>query len=310
MTALTIAIIGYGKIAQDQHVPAISATPGVVLAAVVSARGAGPAGVPVFATVAGLLTSGLAVDACALCAMPAARFDTALELIAAGKHLMLEKPPAATLAQCADIARAAQTANVSLMTTWHSQANAAVEQARGWLADKRIDRLRVEWREDVRKWHPGQDWIWAAGGFGVFDPGINALSILTRILPFAPYVIDARLLVPANRAMPIAAALTLGGAGIDGDFRAHFDWRETEAECWQITAECDAGTLVLAGGGRSLTINGDVVASHGDVEYATLYGRFAALVASRESDVHVDPLRLVADAFLLGTRETVAPFDD
>jgi hypothetical protein len=43
--------------------------------------------------------------------------------------------------------------------------------------------VRIEWREDVRVWHPGQTWIWEPGGFGVSDPGINALSVATRILP-------------------------------------------------------------------------------------------------------------------------------
>jgi D-galactose 1-dehydrogenase len=43
--------------------------------------------------------------------------------------------------------------------------------------------VNVIWREDVRVWHPGQDWIWQPGGLGVFDPGINALSIITHILP-------------------------------------------------------------------------------------------------------------------------------
>jgi hypothetical protein len=43
--------------------------------------------------------------------------------------------------------------------------------------------VEIVWHEDVRKWHPGQQWIWEPGGFGVFDPGINALSIATRIFP-------------------------------------------------------------------------------------------------------------------------------
>ena len=42
---------------------------------------------------------------------------------------------------------------------------------------------RIIWKEDVHHWHPGQRWIWEPGGFGVFDPGINALSVLTEILP-------------------------------------------------------------------------------------------------------------------------------
>ena len=73
---------------------------------------------------------------------------------------------------------------------------------------KRVRELRVTWKEDVRHWHPGQAWIWEPGGFGVFDPGINALSILTRILPSPIFVQSATLAVPANRAAPIAAEIS------------------------------------------------------------------------------------------------------
>jgi D-galactose 1-dehydrogenase len=56
--------------------------------------------------------------------------------------------------------------------------------AKAWLAGKRqVARGRITWREDVRKWHPGQDWVFEPGGMGVFDPGINALSILTISCP-------------------------------------------------------------------------------------------------------------------------------
>src|SRR3546814_6448955 len=63
-------------------------------------------------------------------------------------------------------------------------------------------RVDIVWKEDVRRWHPGQQWIWEAGGFGVLDPGINALSIATRILPRHFYLRDGLPEIPANRAAP------------------------------------------------------------------------------------------------------------
>jgi D-galactose 1-dehydrogenase len=39
-----------------------------------------------------------------------------------------------------------------------------------------------------------------------------------------------------------------------------------------------------------------------------MYSRFASLVRSRSSDVDTAPLRLVADAFLLGRREPTEAF--
>ena len=45
-------------------------------------------------------------------------------------------------------------------------------------------------------------------------------------------------------------------------------------------------------------------------EYPGLYRRFVALTKTGASDVDLAPLRLVADAFLLGRRNFVEPFED
>jgi L-arabinose 1- dehydrogenase len=81
----------------------------------------------------------------------------------------------------------------SLFASWHSRYAPGVETARTWLTARVIKSVQVLWKEDVRKWHPNQDWIWQPGGLGVFDPGINALSIMTRILPRAFFLKSAEL---------------------------------------------------------------------------------------------------------------------
>src|SRR6266700_3644329 len=96
MTELRIAIVGFGKIARDQHVPAISATPGVTLAAVASRHTSLP-DLPHFTTLDDLLRDGPPIDAVALCTPPQVRRDQAAAALAAGKHVMLEKPPGASL---------------------------------------------------------------------------------------------------------------------------------------------------------------------------------------------------------------------
>ena len=122
-----------------------------------------------------------------------------------------------------------------LLTTWHSQYNAGVDEAKRLLAGKRVTRLFVEWKEDVRKWHPGQAWIFQAGGFGVFDPCINALSIVTKIMP-EPVAVTAReLFFPANADAPIAANLTFSCGGRTDGFSAETDWRPIERDIWEIT---------------------------------------------------------------------------
>jgi D-galactose 1-dehydrogenase len=222
--------------------------------------------------------------------------------------VFLEKPPGATLAEVAALEDAAGETGATLFAGWHSRFAAGVAPAKAWLADKRIVRVAIVWREDVRVWHPRQAWIWELGGLGVFDPGINALSIATEVLPNAFFLSSATLSTPANREAPIAADLTFRdttGAPITLDL----DWRQTGPQSWDITVETDAGTLRLAKGGAVLTLpSGEVRAE--DEEYPGLYARFATLIRDRRSEVDTRPLRLVADAYLRRRRETVAAFDD
>jgi D-galactose 1-dehydrogenase len=305
---IRIAIVGFGKIARDQHVQAIAATDGVTLAAIAS-RNASLADVPHFATIDDLLREGPAIDAVALCTPPQVRRVQAAKALAAGKHVMLEKPPGATTSELDPLVALASQTGRTLFATWHSRFAPAVEPARAWLAERRIQKVSICWKEDVRVWHPGQAWIWEPGGLGVFDPGINALSILTRILPQPVFVTAAELSFPANRAAPIAARLSLADVtGIPID--AEFDFRQTGPQSWDIVVDTNDGQLTLAGGGARLVARNQVIVDAPEAEYRGLYRRFVELVATGTSDVDLTPLRLVADAFMLGGRRTVEPFED
>lgn len=308
MMDLRIVIVGFGKIARDQHVPAIAATSGVTLAAIAS-RNASLPDVPHFATLEALLRDGPVVDAVALCAPPQVRRAQAATALAAGKHVMLEKPPGATVSELDPLITMAGRAGRTLFAAWHSRFAPAVEPARRWLASRQIKSVSISWKEDVRVWHPGQSWLFEPGGFGVFDPGINALSILTRILPQPLFVTAAELSFPENRDAPIAARLSLAdGAGLP--IEAEFDFRQTGPQTWDIVVETDAGPMTLSGGGARLSVGGEVVADALKAEYRGLYQRFIELTATGASDVDLAPLRLVADAFMIGRRTIVEAFED
>jgi D-galactose 1-dehydrogenase len=177
------------------------------------------------------------------------------------------------------------------------------------LAGRQVTSVRIAWKEDVRVWHPGQAWIFEPGGLGVFDPGINALSILTRILPQPLFVTSADLAFPANRDAPIAATLALSDAqGLK--ITAEFDFRQTGPQSWDIDLDTDGGPVTLSMGGARLRAGGKQLVDAADAEYAGLYHRFRELAATGESDVDLAPLQLVADAFLLGRRRTVEPFEE
>lgn len=308
MSPLRVAIVGLGKIARDQHVPAIAATEGVELVAVADPVASLP-GVPHAATLAEVLKDGPDIDAVAICTPPQVRQSQAAIALAAGKHVLLEKPPGATVAEIAPLSVVARAAGRTLFTAWHSRYAPAVEPTRQLLAGRQINSIRIIWKEDVRVWHPGQAWIFAPGGLGVFDPGINALSILTRILPQPLFVTSADLAFPANRDAPIAAHLTLSDAqGLK--IAAEFDFRQTGPQSWDIEIETDGGLVSFSQGGRKLRVGDRQHVDAAKAEYPALYRRFRELAASGECDVDLTPLQLVADAFLLGRRRAVEPFED
>lgn len=308
MTVTDIAIVGVGKIARDQHVPSIAANTAFNLAATVS-RSGGIDGVTNYATLEELLSQRPDIGAVALCMPPQARFEAARTALSAGRHVLLEKPPGATVAEVETLKKLASESKVSLFATWHSRFAAGVETARQWLSERSISSVRVTWKEDVRRWHPGQDWIWQPGGLGVFDPGINALSIVTAILPMPVHLVSAELECPEGRDAPIAAQLVMTGG--DGFLvEAAFDWRQTGPQTWTIEVDTQTGRLVLSEGGAVLDIDGKRALAEGDGEYAAIYARFAELVRTGASEVDLSPLVHVADAFMLGRRLVVEPFVD
>jgi D-galactose 1-dehydrogenase len=302
-----VAIVGVGKIARDQHLPAIAADPGFRLAAAVS-RNDTIEGVPNFTDLDRFLAEGPPA-AVALCVPPAVRTTMALKALAAGRDVLLEKPPAATLGEIDLMVHTARAKSACLFATWHSRFAPAVAPAKAWLGAQAIRSATIVWKEDVRRWHPGQAWIWQPAGFGVFDPGINALSILTEILP-GPFLLhQARLVFPENRDTAIAADLAMTGAG-GYPVSAEFDWRQQGPQTWDITVETDGGRLDLSEGGAAMRIDGAEVAREPEREYPGIYRRFAALLASRQIDVDASPLRICADAFLLGKRDITEAFND
>lgn len=309
MNPISIAVVGVGKIARDQHLPSIHNNPGYRLVAAASRHGSVD-GVANFTSIEEMLEAMPEIEAVSLCMPPRVRFDAAHKALSAGKHVFLEKPPGATLSEVAILKALAEEKNVTLFTSWHSRFGPAVEPARAFLSDKTISRVDIIWNEDVRRWHPNQDWIWEAGGLGVFDPGINAFSIMTHILPMPVFVTRSILDIPENRDAPIAAQIDFQSAtGVP--VTANMDWRrDSKDDRWDIIVETDAGTMILGNGGARLSVDGVMRADEQETEYPTLYARFHDLVRAGQSEVDVAPLRHIADIFMLASRRTVEAFNE
>lgn len=304
--ALKLGLVGIGKIARDQHIPAIAADPRFELVATAS-RNASVDGVASFKTVEAMLAEVPDLDAISICTPPQAHFDAALAALRAGKHVMLEKPPAATTRQIALLQAEAARHGRTLFQTWHSRFAAGVDAARDWVKGRTLTGGSITWKEDVHHWHPGQQWIFDAGGLGVFDPGINALSVLTEVLVEEVVVSKAVLEFPSNQQAPIAAQLDLRTeSGVQVD--TVFDFRQKGEQTWDIELVSTTGRLRLSHGGGALEIDGQPIGADEALagEYPRLYARFAEMVAAGRSEVDWRPFQLVADAFLIGERRTVA----
>lgn len=303
-----IGVVGVGKIARDQHLPAIAANEAFSLAAAASRHGH-VEGVANFLSIEAML-DGCDLDAVAICTPPQVHYAAAKLALSRGKHVLLEKPPCTSTLQLDHLCRLADVAGRTLYQTWHSQQAPGVAPAARLLAERNLEGVRVTWKEDVRRWHPGQTWIWEAGGFGVLDPGINALSILTKIVaePFFPTA--GRLFVPSNCEAPIAAELeflTASGKPIS----AEFDFRHTGVQTWSIDIDTAEGALKLSAGGGILTVGAHAVPRDPgalDNEYHAIYRDFAALIARGACEVDARPLKLVADIFLTAKHIPVEPF--
>ena len=306
---INLGIVGVGKIARDQHLPALAANSAFALVAAANRSGAID-GLASYPDLDAMMAAHPEIEAVTICTPPQDRHVIVRDALNRGLHVMLEKPPGASLSEIADLPALAVAKNVALFATYHSRCAPAVAPAKAWLTGKTIAAVRVRWLEDVRRWHPGQAWVWEPGGLGVFDPGINVMSSLTAILPRAPFITSAELSFPANRATPIAATLKLTDTA-GTPISVALDWRQVGDQFWEIAIDTTAGSMLLSGGGASLDLGGTKTDDHDPhAEYAGLYRRFADLVPRREVDFDLAPIKLIADAFLLGRRVQVEAFED
>lgn len=306
-TPRKIGLVGIGKIARDQHIPHIDQSPDFTLAAAVT-KGVFPPDIEHFPTLAAMKEMHPDISAVSICTPPIGRLELIQQAFDLGFDVMIEKPPAATMSEAQEIVNSAKRAGKVLYVTWHSREARAVAPAKKWLSDANIKAVHVNWKEDVRVWHPGQSWIWGAG-IGVFDPGINALSVITEILP-SPLLLDAaELYIPTNKPSPMAANLDMK-CGDDIPVRVEFDFDKTGEQVWEIIIETDKGQLHLSHGASKMAVNGQDINIGSVTEYAGLYARFAQLLKTGQSDTDLRPFQLVNDAFVLGTRHAVEAFED
>jgi predicted dehydrogenase len=179
-------LVGTGHWARVTQGAALAAEPAVDLAAVWGRnpeRAAGLAaelGVPVAASYADLLER---VEAVAYAVPPDVQAPLAVEAAEAGKHLLLEKPIATSLAEADRLVEAVDRAGVSTVVFFTTRFDRA---RRAWLAGL----AGGGWEGAWSRWfagtflegspYAGSTWRWERGG--LWDLGPHLLSLLTPVL--------------------------------------------------------------------------------------------------------------------------------
>jgi UDP-N-acetylglucosamine 3-dehydrogenase len=125
-----VALVGLGRMGKN-HLRVLRETPGFELVAVVDGKAAPPAdlgAVPFLRSIGDLAK--IDFDAAVIATPTATHRDVALELIAMGKHLLIEKPIASTYAEGRELLAAAHAKNVKLAVGHVERFNPAVRKLR------------------------------------------------------------------------------------------------------------------------------------------------------------------------------------
>ena len=127
-----VVLVGVGRMGRN-HLRVLREVPGFELVAVVDAKADAPpdlGDVPFFRSVADLSAAQIAFDAAVVATPTATHRDVALELIALGKHLLIEKPIASTYADGRAVLAAAHAKGVKLVVGHVERFNPAVRKLR------------------------------------------------------------------------------------------------------------------------------------------------------------------------------------
>jgi predicted dehydrogenase len=217
-----LLILGTGGMA-NSHAEAFAKIPGVTLVAGVDTR---PEPLAAFAAKHGItrtfstLDDALAwgeFDAATNVTPDAAHYATTLPLLAAGKHVLCEKPLATNAAHAAEMAEAATRAGVVNMVNLTYRNVPALQQAAAMVRDGAIGPIRhfeasylQSWLTQPAwgDWRTESQWLWRLstqhGSKGVLgDVGIHILDFATFIAGEEATEVSARLAtfdkVPGNR---------------------------------------------------------------------------------------------------------------
>lgn len=243
----SIGIVGYGKGGRVFHAPYIKAA-GLDIGGVVTRNPARAEqvqqelpGVPVFASLGELLASG--VDAVTITTPPVTHADLALEAIAAGVPLVVDKPFVRDLAQADEVREASRAADVPL-SIYHN-----------------------------RRWDPDVRTVKALLDAGALGPVRRLTSVSDLDEAEGLEVGEGNGLLRDIGSHLVDQVLFLLGPAVSVD--AHLDWTEVDGQ----RVDCGFEVHLLHGSGAASTVASSKL-NHLDAREWRVYGTEGSYVAS------------------------------
>ncbi|MBI2362276.1 MAG: Gfo/Idh/MocA family oxidoreductase [Elusimicrobia bacterium] len=228
------ALVGFGRVAEDAHLPAFRASPGFVVAAVVEAdprrRKAAAAALPgarLYASLAELSADGLGLDFADIATPPWLHAPLAKEALEAGLHVLCEKPLAFCEADLDALAAAAGARGRALVCVHNWKKAPLAAKLKELLDAGAVGDLRyAEWQ--VLRTKPAGDvgggWRTdpaRSGGGIVMDHGWHAFYLLSWLLGRRPSAASAVLAPAARREEEATVLASFGGLPAV----VHLSWR-------------------------------------------------------------------------------------
>ena len=194
MTPLRVGLVGAGNIAAH-HLPGYLEHPDrLELAAIcdldeaLAARRAREAGVRAVYTDAQTMIRDAGIDAVDVCTVPDQHLPVARAAIEAGKHVLVEKPFAITLAGCRALADAAELARVTLMVAQNQRFLPPYRAAKTLLESGELGAIRSVRFDSMQCWpalFPPGHWHYdgsRAGGGVVISVAVHRIDLIRYLV--------------------------------------------------------------------------------------------------------------------------------
>jgi predicted dehydrogenase len=194
-------------------------------------------------------------DAVLIVSPPTSHRSLAEEALAAGRHVVVEKPLALDLADARAIAAAAARAGLRAMVAQNYRFRRQPRALRQLLDARALGRLRggrISCRRDLRGAHTPRDWRGRMAHPYLFDMAIHHIDLLRMISGRELVEVDARSwpspIGPFRHDPTVVAVLTLSGqvaVGYEGTWVAPAGWTSWNGD-WELVGT--AGRVVWDGG--------------------------------------------------------------